>query len=496
VTRASGRAFAWTIVAIGAACLAPGVRPADATLHPHAEALTFGALAGTGLFFLLARRRLPASSLAVVPPRRLIARSLALAVKSAEEEAVWRGLVLGMASGPLGRPAALGLSTVLFAAAHLGRQGRAAATHLATGAVFGLVYLETGRLHAAVTAHTGYNVLVGAASLAGRGVSVSDTGRSRRTSLASDRTSARRPPMQPRPRSEAPSASPMALLDGVVKTFGTITALDVVDLELRRGEVVALLGANGAGKSTAVSILLGLRRPTAGAAWLRGRDPCDAAARSRVGAVLQDVGFPPALRVREVVELVRAHYVDPDDTRAVLDRLDLGDLADRDAAGLSGGQRRRLAVAVALAGRPEVLFLDEPTAGVDASARRTLLGDIAAFASTGGAVLLTTQQLAEAEEIASRVVVLATGRVVFDGTVPEARARVGLTRVTLRADVLPALPGVASVESRLDRHIVHVADADAFVARLVHSGVPFRELEVAPLSLEEAFVALTEERDG
>jgi ABC-2 type transport system ATP-binding protein len=495
VTRASGRALAWTIVAIGAACVAPGVRPADATLHPHAEALTFGVLAGAGLFFLLARRRLP-SSLAVVPPRRLIARSLALAAKSAEEEAIWRGLVLGMASGPLGRPAALGLSTVLFAAAHLGRQGRAAATQLVTGAVFGLVYLETGRLHAAVTAHTGYNVLVGAASLAGREVSVSDTGGARRTSLASDRTSARRPSMQPRPRSEAPSGSAMARLDGVVKTFGSITALDLVDLELRRGEVVALLGANGAGKSTAVSILLGLRRPTAGTAWLRGRDPCDTAARSRVGAVLQDVGFPPALRVREVVELVRAHYVDADDTRSVLDRLDLGDLADRDAAGLSGGQRRRLAVAVALAGRPEVLFLDEPTAGMDASARRTLLRDVTAFASTGGAVLLTTQQLAEAEAIASRVVLLATGRVVFDGTVSEIRARAGLARVTLRADVLPALPGVASVESRLDRHIVHVADADAFVARLVHSGVPFRALEVAPLSLEEAFVALTEERDG
>jgi ABC-2 type transport system ATP-binding protein len=495
VTHASGRALGWVLVAVGAAYVAPGVRPGDATLHPHTEALTFGALAGTGLFFLLARKPLPASSLAIVPPRRLIARSLALAAKSAQEEAIWRGLVLGMAVGPLGRPAALVLSTGLFAAAHVGRQGRAAATHLVTGGVFGLVYLETGRMHAAVTAHAGYNALVGAASLAGLGVSVSDTGRAPGTSLASDGSPARRPSMQFRPCSQAPR-SPMARLDGVVKTFGAITALDVVNLEVRRGEVVALLGANGAGKSTAVSILLGLRRPTTGTALLRGRDPCDTAARSRVGAVLQDVGFPPALRVREVVELVRAHYADPDDTRAVLDRLDLGDLADRDAAGLSGGQRRRLAVAVALAGRPELLFLDEPTAGMDARARRTLLGDIAAFASTGGAVLLTTQQLAEAEEIASRVVLLAAGRVVFDGTVPEIRARAGLTRVTLRAYALPALPGVASVESRLDRHVVHVADADAFVARLVHSGVPFRELEVAPLSLEEALDALTGERAG
>ena len=268
-------------------------------------------------------------------------------------------------------------------------------------------------------------------------------------------------------------------------------ALDGVDLELRRGEIVALLGPNGAGKSTAVAVMLGLRRPDAGRAELCGRDPRDPAARRAIGAVLQDVGFPAGLRVHEVVDLVRAHFEDAPPTPAILERLDLASAADRHAAGLSGGQRRRLAVALALAGRPQILFLDEPTAGMDAGARRVLLSDLAELAAAGGAVLLTTQQLAEAEAIATRVVLLTGGRIRLEGTVAEIRARGGLTRVTLRAAVLPRIAGISSVDTRGDRHVVYVDDADGFVAELVRSGVPFRALEVAPVTLEDAFVTLT-----
>jgi ABC-2 type transport system ATP-binding protein len=150
-------------------------------------------------------------------------------------------------------------------------------------------------------------------------------------------------------------------------------------------------------------------------------------------------------------------------------------------------------VALALAGRPDVLFLDEPTAGMDATARRGLLRDLARFAADGGSVLLTTQQLSEAEEIATRVVVLARGRVILEGSVAEVRARAGTTRVTLRAKRVPQLDGIASIDSHLDRHVVYVEDADVFVAELVRSGVPFRELEVTPVSLEDAFVTLTRE---
>ena len=284
---------------------------------------------------------------------------------------------------------------------------------------------------------------------------------------------------------------PVALLAGVTKSFGSLRALDAVDLELRTGEIVALLGPNGAGKSTAVAVMLGLRRPDAGRAELCGRDPRDPAARRTVGAVLQDVGFPPGLRVRETVELVRAHFPNATSAAEILERLDLSAAAERHAGGLSGGQRRRLAVALALAGRPEVLFLDEPTAGMDAHARRTLLRDLAEFAVEGGAVLLTTQQLAEAEEIATRVVLLTAGRTVLEGTVAQVRAHGGLAKVAFRAAALPPLDGIASLHSHGDRHVVYAEDADAFVAELVRSGVAFRELEVTRVSLEDAFVCLT-----
>jgi ABC-2 type transport system ATP-binding protein len=482
------RLTAWVAVAIGAALIAPDVRPLDPTLHPAGEALAFGCIVGAACFLLLARRRISPSAFAALPRRRLFARGVVLTAKSAEEEAVWRALVLGVLARPFGAPTALAVSTVLFAAAHVERLGRRACAHLATGALFGLAYLATGRLLAAIAAHCAYNVLVGVAPVTHPDTSLSDTGRVRARLVASGSPSADLRPMREQTALHSP---PVALLEGVTKSFASVKALDAVDLELRRGEIVALLGPNGAGKSTAVSIMLGLRRPDAGRARLRGRDPRDPAARQAVGAVLQDVGFPPGLRVRETVELVRAHFPHAPSTVEILDRLDLSSAAERQAGGLSGGQRRRLAVALALAGRPEVLFLDEPTTGTDASARRTLLRDLAAFAVQGGAVLLTTQQLAEAEEIATRVVLLTAGRTVLEGTVAEVRARGGRARVAFRAAVLPTLGGVSTVDSLGGRHVVYVDDADAFVAGLVRSGVEFRELEVTPASLEEAFVSLT-----
>ena len=302
-------------------------------------------------------------------------------------------------------------------------------------------------------------------------------------------TAAIRAPMSaPKPTR---ASSVVACLEGACRSYGDVAALVGVDLELRRGEVLAVLGPNGAGKSTAVAVLLGLRRLDAGRARLFGLDPREPAARRRIGAVLQEVGFPPGLRVREAVDLVRAHYPGAVATRPALDRLDLGPLADRDAAGLSGGQRRRLAVTLALVGRPQALFLDEPTAGMDATARRSLLRDVAGFADDGGAVLLTTQQLGEAEEIASRVMLLHAGRVALDGTVPEMRRHGGVARVSFRALRLPPLDGIVSSDSRDRRHVVWVEDADSFVAALVRTGVRFAELEVVPSSLEDAFVALT-----
>jgi ABC-2 type transport system ATP-binding protein len=283
----------------------------------------------------------------------------------------------------------------------------------------------------------------------------------------------------------------VARLVAASKAYGGIGALANVDLELRGGEVLGLLGPNGAGKSTAMALMLGLRRPDRGVAQLFDADPRDPAARRNIGVVLQDVGFPPTLRVHEVVDLVRAHFPRPVARDELLERLDLAGVAQRQTGGLSGGQRRRLAVALALAGRPKALFLDEPTAGLDAHGRRSLWRELGEFASAGGAVLLTTQQLHEAEELATRLVLLVRGRIMLEGSVDEVRARAGMAAVCLRAARLPPLPAAALAESRRDRHVVYVSDPDAFVRALVSSGLPFHDLEVRRLSLEDAFVALT-----
>jgi ABC-2 type transport system ATP-binding protein len=214
-----------------------------------------------------------------------------------------------------------------------------------------------------------------------------------------------------------------AALRAVTKRFGELLALDAVELEVGVGEVLALLGPNGAGKTTALSLLTGLRRPDSGCVELFGRNPRVPAARSSVGITPQESGFPPTLRVRELVDLVRAHFPDPAPTDELLDRFGLAELERRQAGGLSGGQRRRLSVALAFAGRPKLLLLDEPTTGLDVEARRAVWCEVSSHAGAGGTVLLTTHHLEEAEALASRVVLLRNGVVVADGSFADLRER-------------------------------------------------------------------------
>jgi len=214
-----------------------------------------------------------------------------------------------------------------------------------------------------------------------------------------------------------------AALRTVSKRFGETLALDGVDLELRGGEVLAVLGPNGAGKTTALSILLGLRQPDSGRAELFGEDPRQPAARTAIGVTPQESGFPLTLRVAEIVDLVRAHFPTPEPSAELLERFRLSDLARRQAGGLSGGERRRLSVALAFAGRPGAIFLDEPTAGLDVEARRAVWREIHAFGTAGRSVLLTTHHLEEAEALATRVVMLARGRVVAQGSPAELSQR-------------------------------------------------------------------------
>ncbi len=288
-------------------------------------------------------------------------------------------------------------------------------------------------------------------------------------------------------------SSALASLANVEKRFGTVAALRGVSLEVGPGEVVALLGANGAGKTTAIEILLGLRRPDRGEVHLMGEAPHKVAARKRVGVTPQDSSFPPNLRVREVIEFVRAHYGDPLTTDATIERFGLEGVADRRSGGLSGGERRRLAVALAFVGRPALMFLDEPTVGLDVSSRREVWTQVRAYVAAGGTLVLTTHYLEEAEALASRILAIDHGRIFFSGDVGSVRARIGVKRVSFSGDEPPPLPGVVEQRSGNGRVDLLVRDSDAVVRELVISETEFSDLTVTDVPFEDAVMALLEE---
>ncbi|MFP5021051.1 ABC transporter ATP-binding protein [Pseudonocardia phyllosphaerae] len=280
-------------------------------------------------------------------------------------------------------------------------------------------------------------------------------------------------------------------LRNVTRRYGDTVALDGVDLELGEGTLTGLLGPNGAGKSTLVNLLSGLRRPSSGTVRLFGGDPVDAATRVAVGTTPQETGLPETLRVGEVLSFVSGHFPDPVPPGELLDRFGLTGLEKRQTGGLSGGQKRRLAVALAFAGRPRLVLLDEPTTGLDVEGRHALWAAVREFHAGGGTVLLTTHYLDEIEHLAQRVVVVADGRIRADGDVATVRGVVRRSRVTLHAETLPELDGVVLAERDGDRWTLHTPDADALVRELVLSGAVFRDLGVAQASLEEAFLSLT-----
>lgn len=268
----------------------------------------------------------------------------------------------------------------------------------------------------------------------------------------------------------------MLTFERACKSYGPVRALDELTFSVDAGEIVAVLGPNGAGKTTALDIALGLRSADSGSVTLFGGSPHDAAARRRLGATPQESGFPDALRVDEILAFAAEHYPNPVPIEKTLDAFGLHELAGKRAGTLSGGQARRLALALAFAGNPELVVLDEPTTGLDVESRRAMWDVVREFAS-GRSVLFTTHYLEEAQELATRVVVIDSGRVRFDGSQDELRRNFGARRVSYVGDTGPVA--------------VTTPDADAYVRELVRAGTAFADLEIARPSLEEAFLSMT-----
>jgi ABC-2 type transport system ATP-binding protein len=291
------------------------------------------------------------------------------------------------------------------------------------------------------------------------------------------------------------TSAPLARLRGVRHHYGKTLALDGLDLALPAGQVLALLGPNGAGKTTAISLLLGLQRADAGTAELFGLSPQSLEARRRAGVMLQSAAVPDTLKVRELIELTRAYYPQPRSVADLVALAGLEGLMERRYGQLSGGQQRRVQFALAVCGRPELLFLDEPTTGLDIDARQTLWRAIRELSAQGCAVLLTTHYLEEAEALADRVVVVNHGRVVAEGTVAQIRARVAQRRIrctsALPAALVQGWPGVQRAQRDGARLEVIAEAAEAVVRRLLAEDAALSDLEVQRAGLADAFLALT-----
>jgi len=285
----------------------------------------------------------------------------------------------------------------------------------------------------------------------------------------------------------------------VVHRYRSVVALDHVDLEVARGETLALLGPNGAGKSTAISILLGLQRAQEGTISVLGTDPRAAMVSGKVGAMLQvggGSGLPYGVKVGDLVAMTARLYRHPADVARTLARAGLTGLADRQTQRLSGGQAQRVRFALAIAGNPELVFLDEPTVAMDVEGRRSFWAMMRGFAGEGRTVVFATHHLDEADAVADRIVVLRKGAVVANGAASTIKATVATRRlrfVSEGADParLREFDGVDAASVRGSEVVLDSLDADATVRSLVASGMPFSDLEVTGADLEQAFVALT-----
>jgi ABC-2 type transport system ATP-binding protein len=315
------------------------------------------------------------------------------------------------------------------------------------------------------------------------------------------------------------SPAPIAALERITKRYSNgVVALDDLSLALRPGEIVALLGPNGAGKSTAVKLMMGLSSATSGSVRIFGADPRNTATRLRTGVMLQVGRAPEMLRVREHITIFRGYYPNPMPYAELIQAAGLEGIEERFFGQLSGGQKQRVLFALALAGDPDLLFLDEPTVGLDIESRRTMWAQIRALAARGKTVLLTTHYLEEADALAHRIIVINKGRVICEGTPAEVKSLGAAAAANPRAingaingaagagsrslkiircaTVLPAstlngIPGVTSVEVAGTLTTLTSTQPETTLREMLALDPTLHSLEVNSPALEDAFLSLT-----
>ncbi|REE78758.1 ABC-2 type transport system ATP-binding protein [Paenibacillus taihuensis] len=289
---------------------------------------------------------------------------------------------------------------------------------------------------------------------------------------------------------------PAIQLTGVSKVYKEKKAVDDLTLTIAEGTVVALLGPNGAGKTTTVSMILGMNKPTKGTIKLLGDDPREQRVRDRIGAMLQDVSVIDGLKVAETIQLFRSYYQKPLALDYLLKVSNLEAERDKLATALSGGQQRRLGFALALAGDPEVIFLDEPTVGMDVTSRQLFWDTVRAMAGRGRTIVLTTHYLDEADSVADRIVVINNGRIIADGTPSEIKAETTgrvisfIAGSSVTTEALLQLPGITNVEWSGRRVKLSSGDTDSLIKLLIEKRVEMRDIEIQSGGLEDAFQAL------
>lgn len=289
----------------------------------------------------------------------------------------------------------------------------------------------------------------------------------------------------------------IAELSGVYKKYGNTVALDGVDLQIPGGKLLAILGPNGAGKTTAISLFLGLKKADSGKVAIFNKSPLLLEARRQVGVMMQEVTLAPEQLVKDLIDLTASYYPDPLSVKEVMELTNTASLARRSYGKMSGGQKRQVQFAMALVGRPKLLFLDEPTVGMDIQARELMWAIMRQLVKEGTAIVLTTHYLEEAEALADQVAVLARGKIVAQGSVDDVRTLVARKQIycltSLSADRIRNWPGVQGVNKDKERLNIKVIEAEAIVRRLLEEDKDLKGLEVSRAGLAEAFAEITQE---